>query len=87
MKLISRISSLRPQAYVIVFTDSPKVIGALGVNFGVYCYSKAENKLGAKEFIAKYGAAYGHKSAKDVKILRLDVQGGKIAASRISDLN
>ena len=37
-KLIHRLSTLRPRAYIIVFSDNSKVKGAVGADFGVYVY-------------------------------------------------
>jgi pyruvate kinase len=41
--LIGKISSLRPKAFIIVFTDKPEVKGAVAIRFGVYCYKKTES--------------------------------------------
>lgn len=43
VKLIGKISSLRPKAFIIVFTDKPEVKGAVAIRFGVYCYKKTES--------------------------------------------
>lgn len=38
VSLIHRLSTLRPKAYLIVFTDNEKVRGAVSADFGVYVY-------------------------------------------------
>ena len=87
MKLISRLSSLRPHAYIIIFTDNPKVKSAVAINFGVYVYPKSEWGISCKDFIAKHGYHYGFNTTQSLRILRLEVENAKIAASRIINLN
>lgn len=43
VKLIGKISALRPRAFIIVFTDKPEVKGAVAIRFGVYCYKTVES--------------------------------------------
>lgn len=40
LKLINELSSLRPRAYICVFTDNPMVKNLTAVNFGVYVFPK-----------------------------------------------
>lgn len=40
IRLIHRFSSLRPKAFLIIFSDNPKVKGAVAIDFGVYVYPK-----------------------------------------------
>lgn len=40
IQLINRLSSLRPRAYICVFTDNPTVKRLTAINFGVYCFPK-----------------------------------------------
>ena len=70
VRLISRLSSLRPHAYLIVFTDNPKVKGAVAINFGVYCYPTSENTT-PRRFIEAHGSNYGLSPVEKVRILRL----------------
>ena len=38
IRLINRLSSLRPKAYIIAFSDNKKIKNLSAVNFGVYVY-------------------------------------------------
>lgn len=40
IKFINQISSLRPRAYICVFTDNPVVKSLTALNFGVYCFPR-----------------------------------------------
>ena len=82
VKLISRLSSLRPLAYLIVFTDKPEVKGAVAVNFGVYCYKSGED-LKPVNFFKNHGSNYGYESFDKVRVLVLETENQKIVSSRI----
>jgi hypothetical protein len=66
-KLINRISSLRPRAYICVFSDDPRMKNATALNFGVYCFPKKfESKLSL--FLTDHGAGFGLKKATALHI-------------------
>ena len=58
IRLINRLSSLRPKAYLIVFSNEKKVENAVTINFGVYCYPKDGIRNPIK-FIEVDGKNYG----------------------------
>jgi pyruvate kinase len=58
--LIHRLSTLRPRAYIIVFTDNPKVKGAVAIDFGVYVYPKGPIR-DPINFVKNHGPNYGFK--------------------------
>lgn len=65
--LVNRISSLRPKAYICVFSDDPKMKHGTALNFGVYCFPKRfESKLG--EFLADHGQKFHLKKATALHI-------------------
>ncbi len=41
IKLINRLSCLRPRAYICIFSDQPNVKNLTAINFGVYCFPKS----------------------------------------------
>lgn len=84
--MIRRLSTLRPYAYIIVFTDNPKVRGAVAINFGVYCYPLSE-RASPQEFVNKKAKNYGFSPTQPIRILDLEVSGEKIVASRFTELN
>jgi pyruvate kinase len=57
VKLINRLSCLRPRAYICIFTDKPHVKNLTAINFGVYCYPRALAK-NPEEFIHTVGAGF-----------------------------
>lgn len=59
VRLVGKISALRPRAYVIVFTNKSEVKGAIAIRFGVYCYRKDEFK-DADDFLRGRGFKYGY---------------------------
>lgn len=70
IRLIHRISTLRPQAYIIVFSDNPKVRGAVAIDFGVYVYPKGKVTDPAY-FIEHHGEKYGLKPNQSTRILKI----------------
>jgi pyruvate kinase len=66
--LIGKIASLRPKAYVIVFTNKSEVKGAVAIRFGVYCYRRDEFKDSA-DFLKGRGSKYGYKENETIRIL------------------
>ena len=65
--LINRISSLRPKAYICVFSDDLRMKHGTALNFGVYCFPrKFESKLSA--FLADHGQRFGLKKATALHI-------------------
>lgn len=57
LKLINQLSSLRPSAYICVFSDNPRVKNLTALNFGVYCFPR--NFLGNPEqFIGTFGSQF-----------------------------
>lgn len=68
--MIGKISSLRPKAFIIVFTDKPEVKGALAIRFGVYCYKKGFDMV-PENFLKDHGHKYGYSLADTVRILQI----------------
>jgi pyruvate kinase len=68
IRLINRISSLRPRAYLCIFTDAPYVKALTAVNFGVYCFPRHFIK-NPEEFIKTVGSEFVNK--KEATILKL----------------
>ena len=86
IRLINRISSLRPKAYLIVFSNEKKVKNAVAINFGVYCYPKGEFS-NPNKFIEAHGVNYGLKAKEEVRVLSLEAEDSKIVSSRIYEIN
>lgn len=86
IKLIGKISSLRPRAFVIVFTDKFDVKGAVAIRFGVYCY-KLENGMGAEDFLKGHGHKYGYSVRDTVRILQIEAEGEKVVSTRLMRVN
>ena len=83
IKLISRISSLRPRAYLCIFTDAPHVKNLTALNFGVYCFPKRFAKE-PEEFIGEVGAGFVVSNRPEVTILHLETDhDGRIDNHRI----
>lgn len=61
VRLIHRLSTLRPKAYIIVFSNNPKVRGAVGVDFGVYVYPVTADTDPVR-FLKNHGEKYGMKA-------------------------
>ncbi len=55
VKLINRLASLRPRAYICVFSDDPVVKRLTALNFGVYTFPVSLIK-NPEEFIATAGS-------------------------------
>lgn len=82
IKLVGKISALRPRAYVIVFTNKPEVKGAVAIRFGTYCY-RTDEFSNAEEFLRGRGAKYGYNENDTVRILEVEAEGEKIVSSRL----
>ena len=82
VRLINRLSSLRPKAYIIAFSNNPKVKNLVSVNFGVYSYPLS--MADPKKFISEVGSEYGIK--QEAKILSLESEGSKIVGSKLIEL-
>ncbi len=54
VKLLNKLSSLRPSAYICVFTDNPTVKKLTAINFGVYCFP-SQARLNPAEFAKTFG--------------------------------
>ena len=76
---------MRPKAYLIIFSDNPKVRNAVAINFGVYCYPKSESK--PSKFMEDHGMNYGFESKQMTRILSLEEEKGKIVSSRVHEIN
>lgn len=74
IKLIHRLSSLRPKAFLIVFSDSPKVRGAVAIDFGVYVYPK-EKAADPVRFLKEHGENYGYKATQKIRVLKIEMDG------------
>jgi pyruvate kinase len=86
IKLIGKISALRPKAFVIVFTDNPHVKGAVAIRFGVYCYLKGDS-MKPEIFLRDHGFKYGFANTDTAKFLQIEAEGEKIVTSRITRVN
>lgn len=82
VKLISKISALRPRAYIIVFTDKPEIKGAIAIRFGCYCYRRDEFKT-PDDFLKGRGFKYGYNETDPVRILEIEADGEKIVSSKL----
>ena len=69
IKLVGRLSCLRPRAYICVFTDNPVVKKLTALNFGVYVYPR-QMINNPEEFVGTVGQnlVFGGKA----KILKLE---------------
>lgn len=81
--MIHRLSSLRPKAYLIVFSNNPKVKGAVAIDFGVYVYPISPETTDPVSFIKNHGANYGFTTTQNLRILKIEMDGDKISSSRI----
>jgi pyruvate kinase len=70
VKFINQLSSLRPRAYICVFTDNPVVKRLTAINFGVYCFPREFIK-NPDQFINTVGAQFVPKSRPEAVVLRL----------------
>jgi pyruvate kinase len=70
VKLINRLSSLRPRAYICIFTDEPYVKNLTAINFGVYCFPKAMAR-NPEEFVGTVGVNFIVNNRPEVTILHL----------------
>jgi len=84
IKLINQLSSLRPRAYICVFTDNPAVKNATAVNFGVYCFPKSYIK-NPDEFIHTVGAQFIPQARPEPVILHLETdKNSRIVNHKVS---
>ena len=84
IKLISQISTLRPRAYICIFTDNPKVKSLTAILFGVYCFPQTFIK-NPDEFIATFGFQFIPRGRPEACILHLDLDKySNITAHRIT---
>lgn len=83
IKLINRLSSLRPRAYICIFTDFNYVKNLTAINFGVYCFPRKYVKS-YEEFIATVGSGFVNINRPEVTILHLETNDeGKIINHRV----
>lgn len=71
LKLINRLSCLRPRAYICVFSDLPHVTSLTALNFGVYTFPKYYRK-NPEEFVATVGKGFLFENRSEVVILQLE---------------
>lgn len=86
IKLIGKISALRPKAFIIVFTDIPEVKGAVAIRFGVYCY-RTGSDMKAETFLKGHGHKYGYSINDTVRVLQIEAEGEKIISTRLLRVN
>jgi len=83
IKLINRLSSLRPRAYLCIFTDYPYVKNLTAINFGVYCFPRSMVKH-YEEFIATVGSGFVVGNRPEVTILHLETNNrGDVVNHRV----
>ena len=84
LKLINRLSSLRPKAYICVFTENPRVKNLTALNFGVYCFPKSF-KENPENFIGTFGSQFIAAGKKEACILHLETnKDNNIVNHRVS---
>ena len=71
VQFIQRLSSLRPRAYICVFTDNPTVKRQTAVNFGVYCFPR-ELMKNPDRFVGTLGDQFIPRSRPEAVILHLE---------------
>jgi hypothetical protein len=72
IKFINQLSSLRPRAYICVFTDNPVVKNLTALNFGVYCFPRYLIKY-PDEFVGTLGKEFIPLSRPEAVILHLEL--------------
>lgn len=86
VKLVNRLSCLRPRAYICIFTDQPHVKNLTAINFGVYCFPKSLVK-NPEEFIGTVGAGFVVHNRPEVTILHVETDSkGQIVNHRVNRL-
>lgn len=86
IKLINRLSSLRPRAHICIFTDYPYVKNLTAINFGVYCFPRTLVKS-YEQFIATVGAGFVVGNRPEVTILHLETNDkGEIVNHRVKKI-
>ena len=85
VQLIHRLSTLRPRAYIIVFTDNSKVKGAVGADFGVYVYPTETEEPGT--FVKNFGEHFGIKINTSLRILKVEIEKSRIFGTKIHEIN
>lgn len=87
IKLINRISSLRPRAYLCIFTDDINVKNLTTCNFGVYTFPRSFAK-NPEEFIGTIGKGFVTSNRPEVTILHLETDAsGRITDHRVKRTN
>jgi pyruvate kinase len=82
--LVNRLSSLRPRAYICIFSDDQAIKNLTAINFGVYCYPKELSK-DAEAFVAGPGAGFVIHNRPEVTILHVETnQRGEIINHRVN---
>ena len=64
-------SSLRPKAYICVFSDNPRVKKLTAVNFGVYVFPRSFKK-DPETFIGTFGSRFINENKSEACILHLE---------------
>ena len=57
VRLINQISSLRPRAYICIFSDNPSIKRQTAINFGVYCFPRSFKK-NPDEFVGTFSKEF-----------------------------
>lgn len=86
IRLIHRFSSMRPKAFLIVFSDNPKVKGAVAIDFGVYVYPKGHDQ-NPVHFLKTHGENYGYSSTQKIRVLKIELEHDRVVSSRIHEIN
>lgn len=77
-------SSLRPRAYICVFSDNPTIKKLTAINFGVYCFPRSFSN-NADEFVSTLGTQFIPRSRPEACIMHLELEkDSKIVNHRIS---
>jgi len=71
---------------LIVFSNNPKVRGAVAIDFGVYVYPLGPD-TDPVTFLKNHGANYGYSSIHNIRVLKIEMDGEKISSSRIHEIN
>lgn len=83
VKLINRLSSLRPRAYICIFTDYPYVKNLTAINFGVYCFPRSLVK-DYERFVGTVGQGFVVGNRPEITILHLEANSkGEIVNHRV----
>lgn len=79
---------MRPKAFLIVFSDNPKVKGAVAIDFGVYVYPKGQDQ-NPVHFLKTHGEnyGYGYSTTQKIRVLKIELEHDKVVSSRIHEIN